>query len=147
MKLLLIVLPIVILDQLSKYHIQKSMQEGMSIPVAENIFHITYILNTGAAFGMLENQRWFFVFTALFLLVAVAVSYRKILQQPFLLQLGIGLLVGGAVGNLIDRIRLGKVVDFFDFRIWPIFNVADIAICLGAGLILWMILKKEGVQW
>ena len=65
------------------------------------------------------------------------------MSESRLVQLGIALFAGGALGNLIDRIRIGLVIDFFDLRIWPIFNVADIAICLGVGLILWSTIKTE----
>ncbi len=134
---------VVLLDQLSKYYIVGAMSEGMSIPVVKGVFHITYILNAGAAFGIMENQRWFFIFIACVLLVLFLFFYRRIISQPLFLQTGLALFAGGAVGNLIDRIRIGKVVDFFDFRIWPVFNIADIAICVGAGCILWMIAREE----
>ena len=120
------------------------MQEGLSIPVLPGIFHITYILNPGAAFGLFEEQQWLFSLVAVLLVLGVAVLFRQLLQQPPVMRFGAALLVGGALGNLMDRIRLGKVVDFLDFRIWPIFNVADIAICVGVGLILLAMFKEQG---
>lgn len=135
---------VLLLDQLVKSVVQQKMQEGLSIPVLPGIFHITYILNPGAAFGLFEEQQWLFILVAVLLVAGVAVLFRQLLQQPPIMRLGAALLVGGALGNLIDRIRLGKVVDFLDFRIWPIFNVADIAICVGVGLILLAMFKEQG---
>ena len=133
-----------LLDQFVKSVIQQKMQEGLSIPVLPGIFHITYILNPGAAFGLFEEQQWLFILVAVLLVLGVAVLFRQLLQQPPVMRFGAALLVGGALGNLMDRIRLGKVVDFLDFRIWPIFNVADIAICVGVGLILLAMFKEQG---
>lgn len=147
MQLALIILFVIILDYGSKVYIQQNMLEGMSIPIIENIFHITFIFNRGAAFGILENQKWIFIVAAIILLILFVKSYKKITMQPFMFQLGIALTVGGAIGNLIDRVTKGKVVDFFDFRIWPIFNIADIAITVGAGCILWILLIKRDLDW
>ncbi|MGL5205898.1 MAG: signal peptidase II, partial [Acidaminococcaceae bacterium] len=113
------------------------------IPIVDGIFHLTFILNPGAAFGILENNRWFFVITAVSVLLFLFYYRRIIMAEPKVVQVGTALFAGGAMGNLLDRIRTGLVVDFFDFRIWPIFNMADIAICLGVGLILWSTIKTE----
>ena len=143
MLLLLIAAFVVAVDQFTKYLVTSNMSEGMGIPIIDGIFHLTFILNPGAAFGILENNRWFFVVTALSVLIFLFYYRRAIMAESKLVLLGIALFAGGALGNLIDRIRTGLVIDFFDFRIWPIFNVADIAICLGVGLILWSTIKTE----
>ena len=143
MLLLLIAAFVVAVDQFTKYLVTSNMSEGMGIPIIDGIFHLTFILNPGAAFGILENNRWFFVVTALSVLIFLFYYRRAIMAESKLEQMGIALFAGGALGNLIDRIRTGLVIDFFDFRIWPIFNVADIAICLGVGLILWSTIKTE----
>ena len=143
MLLLLIAAFVVAVDQFTKYLVTSNMSEGMGIPIIDGIFHLTFILNPGAAFGILENNRWFFVVTALSVLIFLFYYRRTIMAESKLVQMGIALFAGGALGNLIDRIRTGLVIDFFDFRIWPIFNVADIAICLGVGLILWSTIKTE----
>ena len=137
---LLLAAVIVAVDQWSKFYIQSQMSLGMSIPVIPNIFHLTYILNPGAAFGILENQRFFFVAIAAVMVGAVVYLYPRIPEKPALLRLGIGLMAGGAVGNVIDRVKTGYVVDFFDFRIWPIFNIADIAIVVGVACIIYTLL-------
>ena len=136
MRLGILVVLIVILDQLSKSYIQANMRLGESIPILPDIFHITYILNPGAAFGLFADQTFFFIALAVVMMLAVVCFYPAIKKETAWMQIGVGLLVGGAVGNLIDRIQIGKVVDFFDFRIWPIFNIADIGIVCGAFLII-----------
>ena len=97
---------------------------GESIPVIPHLLHLTYILNPGAAFGILEHQRFFFIFIAVILIFAIVYFYSKIIKLNKLFQLGIAMLFSGAIGNMIDRIFIGKVVDYIDFRIWPIFNLA-----------------------
>ena len=80
---------------------------------------------------------------AIVVLMFVVYMRKKILEEPLPIQIGIALFVGGALGNLIDRMKTGLVVDFFDFRIWPVFNIADIAICLGVGVMIWSIIREE----
>lgn len=127
---------ICLLDQAVKWLVQTSMVLGESIPVLPNLFHLTYIMNPGAAFGILADQQWFFLGIVGLLLVVFFMLRRRIPRRPAYFPMAIGMLLGGALGNAIDRVRMQGVVDFFDFRIWPIFNVADAAICLGVGLII-----------
>ncbi len=143
-RILFVASTVLVADQATKFIVQHRMSEGMSIPVVPEFFHLTYILNPGAAFGLFVDQQWLFILVALLLIGCVVCLSRELSKQPPLLRYGAALLVGGAIGNLIDRVRLGKVVDFFDFRIWPIFNVADIAICVGVGLILLAMFKDQG---
>lgn len=143
MPIIIMAILIVAIDQWSKYVVQAGMTPGLSIPIIPNMFHITYILNPGAAFGLLENQRIFFIIVAAIMLLAAIYFYPRIPAKCFMLKSGLGLLAGGASGNLIDRIKTGYVVDFFDFRIWPVFNVADIAIVCGVFLIILAILRSS----
>ncbi|MDD4321716.1 MAG: signal peptidase II, partial [Acidaminococcaceae bacterium] len=117
MYLVMVVFWVVLIDQLTKYLIVSTMTEGMSIPIIDQVFHLTLVLNPGAAFGMLEHNREFFIVMAIVVLLAVVFMRKKIMEEPFTIQLGIALFAGGALGNLIDRIQTGLVVDFFDFRI------------------------------
>lgn len=143
MYLFLTALLVLVLDQLSKYYIVTHFRLNESVPVIENLFHWTYILNPGAAFGMMAGNRWIFVAIATGVLVGIWFLRKDIQEGGWWTQYGTALFAGGAIGNLIDRARQGLVIDFFDFRIWPIFNVADIAICVGVGMIVWKILVVE----
>ena len=143
MYFLLVALLVIIFDQLTKYYVVSNFYLGESVPVIENIFHWTYILNPGAAFGMFEGSRWFFVVIAIGVLVGIWYMKDEINEGGWMMQYGAAFFGGGAIGNLIDRARSGLVIDFFDFRIWPVFNVADIAICVGVAMILWKVLQTE----
>jgi signal peptidase II len=120
------------------------MSLGDSLPVIENAFHITYVNNPGAAFSILQHQTGLLIGIALLLLMAVFYYYPRLPQGHPLLHTGIGLQVGGAVGNLLDRVRTGYVTDFLDFRIWPVFNIADMAIVGGVGLLLLEMFRLPG---
>ena len=143
MNFVIVALLVVIFDKLTKYYVVENFYLGESVPVIENIFHWTYILNPGAAFGMLEGSRWFFVVIAVGVLGGIWYMKDEINEGGWMMQYGAALFGGGAIGNLIDRARSGLVIDFFDFRIWPVFNVADIAICVGVAMILWKVLETE----
>ena len=142
----LLTMLVIIVDQLTKYYVVTHFYLGESVPVIENIFHWTYILNPGAAFGMMEGSRWFFILIALVVVTGVYYLRKDIMDNGPMMKYGTALFVGGAIGNLIDRARSGLVIDFFDFRIWPVFNVADICICVGVGCILWKILQMEMLE-
>ena len=111
-----------------------------SIPLLGDYIRLTYVENRGAAFGMLQDQTTFFVLVGLVVIVVIVASYRQIREPSWTLDLALGLQMGGAIGNLVDRIRYGYVVDFFDLTVWPVFNVADSAICVGVALLAWNLL-------
>lgn len=137
-----IVLPIIILDQLAKFIISKKLLLGQSYPVLENIFHLTLVHNRGAAFGILKNQVPFFILTSLFAIILVFFNLKKY-KINCLYSISLCLILAGAFGNLIDRVLLGYVVDFLDFRVWPVFNIADTSISMGALLLGVSILKES----
>lgn len=128
-----IALAVVILDHITKYLVTSTMTLYQSIPVIPRVFHITYVRNPGAAFGILPNQRLFFVVVTLVVL-GVLIYFANQQGNSDLLLTSFGLMLGGAVGNLIDRIFWITVIDFFDFRVFPVFNIADSAIVIGVGL-------------
>lgn len=134
---------VVVLDQFTKALVMKSMVPGQSIPLVPDVFHLTYVLNPGAAFGILSNQRAFLLLTGAALILAAAYFYPLLKKSDRCLQLGATAILSGAVANLIDRAQTGYVVDFFDFRIWPVFNVADIAIVVGMGFMIYAILFRS----
>ena len=135
MAVFIIAIIVLLADQASKYAVVQHMMLHESIPVIPGFFHITYILNKGAAFGFLEHKQWLFIAVAigLFLLYFV---FRKYLPKVPVVTVGTGLLLGGAFGNAVDRCLFGAVTDFFDFRVWPVFNIADMAIVAGVFLLL-----------
>jgi signal peptidase II len=145
----ILVLTILALDQLTKFLAGKALALNQSVPVINGIFHITLIHNRGAAFGILKNQTTLFIFTSLLAIVLIYANIKshKNRSSP-IYGLSLSLILSGAVGNLIDRILYGYVVDFLDFRIWPVFNVSDTAITIGAILLGYAILKsKDGSNY
>lgn len=130
---------VVALDQITKATVMRLMVPGQSIPILQDIFHVTYVLNPGAAFGMLSNQRMFLLITSAILILATAYFYPLLKKSETCLRLGATSILSGAVANLIDRAQTGYVVDFFDFRVWPVFNIADIAIVAGMGFMIYSI--------
>ncbi len=138
---------IVVFDRISKVIVRNNMQIGESIEVLPGFLNITYILNAGAAFGMLSGRTWFFIITALIVLGGMLFFLSKISKEDKAIRICMGLIGGGALGNLYDRIFIGKVVDFIDFRALPelwsyIFNIADSAVVVGSFLLIWFIYKQ-----
>lgn len=133
----LLIAGIVILDQLVKLLISSSMELHQSIPVIRDIFHITYIHNDGAAFRLLQGQQGFLILVTSVTLAVVLVYIYKIRRSGhWSLLLSLALLCGGGIGNLIDRVRFRYVIDYLDLRIWPVFNIADICVVAGCGMLL-----------
>lgn len=131
------------LDQATKLWVLASFQSGESLPLAA-YFNLVLVFNSGAAFSFLANaggwQKWFFVILALAISAWLIVMIRQHAAER-LLPVALSLVLGGALGNVIDRLRFGAVVDFLDFHVagwhWPAFNVADSAISVGVALLLW----------
>ncbi len=134
---------VVLLDQASKLWIDSTMRLFESIPLT-SFFNLTYVHNTGAAFSFLSEaggwQRWFFAVLALVISGVLIVWMIRLQAHERLMAVALSLVLGGAIGNLIDRVAYGYVIDFLDFYYqswhWPAFNVADMAICLGVFLML-----------
>jgi signal peptidase II len=134
---------VVVLDlttkRLAEDRLQKTGVRSVPLPIVGDYLRFTYVENRGAAFGLLQDQTVFFVFVGVLVVGVIAASYRYLPRSGFRLHLALGLQLGGAIGNLIDRIRQGYVVDFVDFGYrsnwWPVFNVADSAIVVGVALL------------
>ena len=131
-----------IIDQITKVYIDRSMRLYDSIQVFENFFHVTYLRNKGAAFSFLSNASWrlpFFITVSIIASLVILVAFRKLRDDQKLAQVSLAMIFSGAVGNLIDRVRLGEVIDFLDVHWyrhhWPAFNVADSLICVGVVLL------------
>ncbi|MEE9525570.1 MAG: signal peptidase II [Candidatus Woesearchaeota archaeon] len=133
---------ILLLDQLTKLAVIKNMELLQSIPVLQNILHLTYIQNTGAGFGLFSQSTRLLIWFSIIVIGLIFYFYEAIPDNKCM-QLSIAAILGGAIGNLIDRIKLGYVIDFIDFKIWPAFNIADMAIVIGVISIAIFIIKKE----
>lgn len=144
--LLVISLFVVLLDQYTKWLVLERFQLGESVPVIPDFFNLTYVRNTGAAFGLLAEAHPsfrvpFFLLVPIVALGAIIYIFRKLPAEDLKLSVALSLVTGGAIGNLIDRAQHGFVVDFLDFH-WksqyhfPAFNVADSAICVGVGILM-----------
>ncbi|MDD3617909.1 MAG: signal peptidase II [Desulfobulbaceae bacterium] len=140
-----LILLVVVLDQASKFWIAARFSMYETVPVVPGFFNLTYLTNTGAAFGFLAGQpsAWrqtFFVGIAVAALVVIAFLYHRLKKTSAWYVTALGLIAGGAAGNLIDRVRLGSVIDFLDVYVgrhhWPAFNLADSAITVGVGIFL-----------
>jgi signal peptidase II len=135
----------IVLDQVTKAHIMETMRLHESITVVPDFFSITYIRNPGAAFGLLASssagfRMMFFALTSIGALILLTMILARLPQHDWAGQLSIAGILGGAIGNLLDRLRLGEVIDFLDFYVkgyhWPAFNVADSAISVGVFFLL-----------
>ena len=128
-------LVVVVLDQASKELVRTFMDRGEIWPEAWPV-RLHHVTNTGAAFGILKDQTGFLVVTTIIGLAAIYLYYRYPPFDHLVAPIAIGMMLGGAVGNLVDRVRLGRVTDFIDFPFWPSFNVADSSIVVGIGILL-----------
>jgi signal peptidase II len=140
-----LVLLVVVLDQLTKMLVLKSFHLYESLVIIPNFFNLTYLTNKGAAFGFLAGvtsawRHYFFLILISVALVFLCIAWFRMRKDHRLYGPALAMIAGGAIGNLIDRVRLGAVVDFFDFQVagyhWPVFNVADSAITVGVALFL-----------
>nr|WP_245805848.1 signal peptidase II [Bacillus alkalicellulosilyticus] len=140
-------LVIIVLDQITKWYIVKSMELGERITIIENVLYITSHRNKGAAFGILQGQMWFFYIVTIIVIVFLIYYIQKEAKKSRFLGISLGLLLGGAIGNFIDRVFRGEVVDFIDTYIitydFPIFNVADSALVIGVGLMMIKFIDEE----
>lgn len=148
--MLVVALVVVVLDQLTKTWVSTSLAEGgwwSPLPGLWRVFRITHITNSGAAFGMFPDQGEFFIIIAVVVALAIVLYYRYLPTGNWLVRLSLGLQLGGAIGNLLDRIRFGHVVDFVDIGFWPIFNVADLAIVTGVGILAYCLWHDDPAEY
>lgn len=137
---LVVALAALALDQLTKALVIHTMSQNQSFSLG--ILDIRHVHNYGAAFGMMQNAGVLFIVIAVIVLAIVFIFWPRISRaEPFVI-VSLALITGGTVGNLIDRLRFGYVVDFIDLRWWPVFNVADSCICVGVGLLVWKICQQ-----
>lgn len=147
--LLSVAIPVLIVDWLSKWLVQRHIERVTEvIPIIPGFFNLRHDRNTGAAFGILAGHRVLLIIITLLALAFIFAYYLRFRESRWM-QIALGFLLGGAIGNFIDRIFLGEVVDFLQFGIvsrrifWPTFNVADISVCIGAGMLIVYLFKHR----
>ncbi len=132
-------------DQLTKLGVQAWLAPAETHPIVPRVLHLTYVQNTGMAFGLFRGYPNVFAWLAVLIAGWIIIEFRRHPPQDRWLRLGLALILSGAVGNLIDRVRFGYVIDFIDLRVWPVFNVADSAITIGVALLILRSLWGRGV--
>lgn len=144
---------IVLLDQISKFIVDRTMPLNHSIPVIENLFSLTYIRNTGAAFGILAGSHAafrlpFLIFFSLLAIAFIVMMLRRLQESERGLMIALTFILGGAIGNLVDRVVYGEVIDFLDFYWsrfhWPAFNFADSFITVGVMITFYYLVRSRG---
>lgn len=136
----------VVLDQVTKYLTVVNLKNDAAFPILKDIFELTYVENKGAAFGIFQEKRWFFILITIMVLVFILYYYFKLPRNRKYnpLKFSLILIVSGAIGNLIDRVRLGYVIDMLYFKLinFPVFNVADSYVVVGSILLMLLIMFK-----
>lgn len=137
MTITIIIFALILIDQITKYLIRINFQEGETLPIISDIFHLTYVRNRGAAFSMFENMEVITILIPIVIIVltmAFLLHYKNKISKAMLISMS--LIISGGLSNLIDRIIFGYVTDMIDFRFFPVFNIADILVTLGCILII-----------
>ncbi len=129
---------VLILDIMTKLVAELNLCSVDTVAIWENVFHFTYVENRGIAFGLFSDARLLFIVFSILILIILAVVYTKTPVRTRWMKVGTALIYGGALGNLLERLAKGYVVDFIDFRLinFPVFNIADIAVCVGAVMLV-----------
>ncbi|MDD5465879.1 MAG: signal peptidase II [Candidatus Omnitrophica bacterium] len=139
---LIIIASVIFLDQFIKFLAVSSLQLNTPVVLIKNFLNLTLVHNRGAAFGLFQNQLLMFVLISIFAIALILLNLKD-KKNSFVFKLSLSLILGGAIGNLIDRLRFGFVIDFLDLRVWPVFNLADSAITIAAVLLTWELLFKK----
>ena len=136
--LIAVIAAVIGLDQLTKWLTVVNLEEYESFPLWQDVLHFTYVKNTGMAFGMLKDHRWVFMVFSTIAIVALIVYLFRFRPESCWMQVSMAMIIGGGIGNMIDRVLLGYVVDFIDFTLinFAVFNVADSFVCIGAGIMI-----------
>lgn len=133
-----------IADRLSKFLVMNKMAEGESFPVLAPVLYITYVRNKGAAFGFFQGKVVMLSAIAVLCLLFIFTQWKKIMAKSTVVRWGVIISLVGAIGNLVDRLRWGAVIDFIDIHFFPpIFNIADVAIVFGVGLLIWEVVVRD----
>lgn len=138
----IVIASVIFLDQITKFLAVRFLQLNTPVILIKNFLYLSLVHNRGAAFGLFQNRLFIFVLISIFAIVLILHNLRN-KQNSFIFKLSLSLILGGSIGNLIDRLRFGFVIDFLDLRVWPVFNLADSAITIAAILLTWEILFKK----
>jgi signal peptidase II len=133
-------------DQATKALVVRNLPLGemwAPFPALERFFTFTHTTNTGAAFGLFPDASWLFTIIAFVVIIGIVLFYDRLPTEHLLVRVALGLQLGGALGNLTDRLTRGSVVDFFDFKVWPVFNIADSSIVLGVLILAFYLMQDE----
>lgn len=142
-RVLRIALVTLLLDQATKLLVNFLLPEGESVVLLPGVLYFTHVRNYGAAFGLMNNRTGLFILVTVVAIAIIVLAYRRLAaDRRATLRWALALQFGGALGNLIDRLRAGYVTDFIDLRIWPVFNLADVAIVAGVFLLCWEMLRS-----
>lgn len=140
-----IMLFVLSIDQFTKWLVKENLVIGESFP-AEGFFRLTYTLNTGSAFGLFRGQTTFLLIASLAAIIILLLYFKNADLPPVILHTCLGMQLGGALGNLLERITIGHVTDFIDIGPWYIFNIADSAIVLSIIIIIWIYIKNPPLE-
>ena len=145
--LIAIIVGVIGFDQLTKWLTVINLEEWESFPLWQDVFHFTYVKNTGMAFGMMKDHRWVFIVFSTVAIGALIVYLFRFPPNSRWAQVSMAFIIGGGLGNMIDRLILGYVIDFLDFTLinFAVFNVADSFVCIGAGMMI-LYLVKDLIQ-
>ncbi len=132
-----------VFDQASKFLALKHLDQVETTPLIQNIFHLTLVHNTGIAFGFFRQHPSILLALITLSLIGLFIWGVRLSSKNTGERFALALILGGAVGNWIDRVRFGAVIDFLDFRVWPVFNIADSAITIGVTLFAWTLFRKK----
>ena len=138
----IILTSVIFLDQTTKFFATKFLQLNTPVVFIKNFLNLTLVHNHGAAFGIFKNQLFLFIFISILAIALIFYNLRN-KKNSTIFKLSLSLILGGAIGNLIDRLRFGFVIDFLDLRIWPVFNLADSVITIAAILLTWELLFRK----
>lgn len=139
---LIIIASVIFLDQITKFLAVRFLQLNTPLILIKNFLYLSLVHNRGAAFGLFQNQLFMFVLISIFAIALILHNLRN-KQNSFIFKFSLSLILGGSIGNLIDRLRFGFVIDFLDLRVWPVFNLADSVITIAAVLLTWELLFKK----
>ncbi|MCK9431917.1 MAG: signal peptidase II [Candidatus Omnitrophica bacterium] len=139
MMIFIIVLSVVVSDQAAKFFASRLLSLNVPVPLIKNFLNLTLVHNRGAAFGFFQNQIILFVLVSFFA-IGLILHNLKNKTNSLVFNVSLSLILGGAIGNLIDRLRFGYVIDFLDFKVWPVFNIADSMITIAVAALVWELL-------